>query len=64
MLTGLSETIAARKSKELSTENIRLPTTSNSSVSPKSKGYNSTIRVEFKGSCLKQESVTFAPIMM
>ena len=34
---------------------------SNDSLSPKLKWHNAKIRVEFKGSCLKQDEVTSNP---
>ena len=43
----------------MSNEKITSPTPSNKILSPKLKEYNSTSRVEFKLSCLKQEKVTF-----
>ena len=45
----------------MSNEKIILPTTSNNSISPKLKWYNSKIRVEFKGRRLEQDKVTFTP---
>ena len=44
-------------------EKIRPPTTSDNSLSPKLKWHNSRIRVEFKGSCLKQDRMTFTQTM-
>ena len=61
MPTGITETIIAWQSKGLSNEKIKPPTTLNNSLSPKLKGYNSKIRIEFKGSRLKQDKVTFTP---
>ena len=63
MPTGLTETIVAWQSKDVSNEKIRPSSTSNKSLknfkSLKLKRHNSKIRVEFKGSCLKQDKVTF-----
>ena len=61
MSVGLKETILTWQSKGLSNETIRPPTTSNNSLSPKLKLGNSKIRVEFKGSYLKQDKVAFTP---
>ena len=61
MPVGLKETILTWQSKGLSNETIRPPTTSNNSLSPKLKLGNSKIRVEFKGSYLKQDKVAFTP---
>ena len=44
----------------MSEESIKTPSTSNNSLTPKSKFINNTkIAVEFKGSCLKQDKGTF-----
>ena len=59
MPTGLAKTIAAWKSKGLPNEKKKSPTKSNNSLSAKPKWHNSKIRVEFKGSCLKQDKATF-----
>ena len=40
-------------------DKIKAPTTANKSLSPKLKWLNSKIRVEFKGSCLKEDKITF-----
>ena len=58
---GLTKTIVVWQSKGLSNVKIRTPTTWNNSLSPKMKWYNSKIRVEFKGSFLKQDKVSFTP---
>ena len=58
MPTGLTETILAWKSRGLSNGKISPPTKSNDTRSLKLKCYNSKIRVEFKGSCLKQNKLT------
>ena len=58
--SGLSNTIAESESKGLSNEKINPPFTANKSFSPKNLWmHNSKIRLEFKGSCLKQDKVTF-----
>ena len=57
---ALKETTLAWQSKGLS-NTIRPPTTSNNSLSPKLKLRNTKIRVEFKGSYLKQDKVAFTP---
>ena len=61
MLSGLTYTIVAQESKGLSNEKMKPPTTSNNSLSPNLKQYNSKIRVKYKGSYLKQSKVTFTP---
>ena len=60
-LSIVTETIVAWKSKGFSNEKIKPPATANNSPSLKMKWYNSKIRVELKGSCLKQDKVTFTP---
>ena len=60
MLAGLIDTTVEWKSKGLLNEKIRPPTTENNSLSPKLRWMNnSKIRVEFKGSSLKQDKVNF-----
>ena len=59
MFAGLIESIIARQVKGLSNEKIWPLTISNNSLSPKLKCHNSKIRVEFEGSCLKPDKVTF-----
>ena len=47
------------RSKGLSDQRINSITTSNYSVTPNISYYSSKTRVEFFGSCLKQDKVTF-----
>ena len=47
------------KSKELSNETIKPPTTSDNSLIPTSYYYAAKLRVKFTGSCLKQNKVIF-----
>ena len=42
-------------------EKIMPPYTTSKSFSPKLVWYNSRIKLKFKGSCLKQDKVTFTP---
>ena len=59
---GLDNTIAQWGSKGLSNEKINSPYTTNHKLSPKIVWMNySRIRLEFKGSWLKQDKVTFTP---
>ena len=46
--------ISSWKSKGLSTESIKPPTTSDNSLTPALSYYGSKTRVKFTGSCLKQ----------
>ena len=57
---GLPKTITESESKRLSDENTKPPFSSNYSLSPKLVWMNSSrIRIEFKGSSLKQGKITF-----
>ena len=40
-------------------ENITAPTTSDYSLNPQLSYYGTNTRVEFKGSCLKQDKITY-----
>ena len=48
------------KSKGLSAESIKPPTTSDNSLTPELSYYDYNIRVTFTGSCLKQSQITYA----
>ena len=59
---GLADTISEWESKGLSDGKMKPAFTVNNSLSPKLVWMNnSTIRTEFKGSCLKQGKVTSTP---
>ena len=47
------------RSKEISNESIKPPTTTDNSLSPRLSYYGTKIRVQFTGSCLKQTKFTF-----
>ena len=51
--------ISSWKSKGLSDENITAPTTSDYKLNPKLGNFGTKTRVEFRGSCLKQNKTTF-----
>ena len=52
--------VSSWKSKGFTSESIKLPTTSNNSITPElNYYYPSKIRVKFTGSCLKQDKVIF-----
>ena len=53
MITS-TDYISSWKSKELSAENIKVPTTSDNSLTPALNYYGTKKRVKFTGSCLKQ----------
>ena len=51
--------ISLWKSKGLSTETIKPPTTSDNSIAPKLNYYGNKVRVKFTGSCLKQPKISY-----
>ena len=51
--------ISLWKSKGLSSESIKPPTTSDNSLTPELSYYDYNIRVKFTGSCLKQSKITY-----
>ena len=51
--------ISSWKSKGLSAESIKPPTTSDNSLTPALSYYGTKTRVKFTGSCLKQDKITF-----
>ena len=51
--------ILSWKSRGLSAEGIKPPTTSNNSLNPESSYYDYNITVKFTGSCLKQPKITY-----
>ena len=56
---GSGSYICYWKSKELSNEKINSIKTSNHSITPDLYNHGTKTRVEFNGSCLKEDSVTF-----
>ena len=51
--------ISSWKSKGLSTESIKPPTTSDNSLTPALSYYGTRTRVKFTGSCLKQPKISY-----
>ena len=51
--------ILSWKSKGLYDESIKPPVTTNYSLNPKLSSFGTKTRVEFKGSCLKQDKITY-----
>ena len=51
--------ISSWKSKGISDESIKPPTTSDYKLNPKVNYYGTKTRLEFRGSCLKQDKSTF-----
>ena len=58
MITN-TDYISSWKSKGLSNESIKPPTTSDNSLNPRLSYYGTKIRVQFTKSCLKQPNHTF-----
>ena len=58
MPSNFTETLVALQSKGLLHEKIRLCAISNNSLYAKLNCHDSRIRLEFKGSCLKQDKVS------
>ena len=56
---GNTKYILAWKTKGLSGESIKPPTTSNNSHSPSLDYIGTKTRIKFGGSCLKQDKITF-----
>ena len=50
--------VSSWKSKGLSTESIKPPTTSDNSLTPELNYYGTKTRVKFTGSCLKQSNIS------
>ena len=51
--------ISSWKSKGLSAESIKPPTTSDNSLTPELNYYGTKTRVKFTGSCLKQSKISY-----
>ena len=51
--------ISSWKSKGLSAESIKPPTTSDNSLTPELNYYGTKTRVKFTGSCLKQPKISY-----
>ena len=49
------------KSKGLSNESIKTPSTSNNSLNPLLDYFHTKMRLKFSGSCLKQDKATHVP---
>ena len=54
-----SDYISSWKSKGLSAESIKPPTTSDNSLTPELNYYGTKTRVKFTGSCLKQSKISY-----
>ena len=58
MITN-TDYISSWKSKGLSAESIKPPTTSDNSLTPALSYYGTKTRVKFTGSCLKQSKISY-----
>ena len=58
MITN-TDYVSSWKSKGLSAESIKPPTTSDNSLNPALNYYGTKTRVKFNGSCLKQSKITY-----
>ena len=58
MITN-TDYVSSWKSKGLSSESIKPPTTSDNSLTPALSYYDYNIRVKFTGSCLKESKITY-----
>ena len=58
MITN-TDYVSSWRSKGLSAENIKLPTTSNNSRTPAVSYYGTKTKVKFTGSCLKQPNISY-----
>ena len=58
MITN-TDYVSSWKSKELSAETIKPPTTSDNSLTPELNYYGTKTRVKFTGSCLKQPKILY-----
>ena len=58
-IINVTDYVLSWKSKGLSNETIKPPTTSDNSLRPTISYYAAKIRVKFTGSCLKQDKVIF-----
>ena len=56
---GNTDYISSWKSKGLSAESIKPPTTSDNSLTPALSYYGTKTRVKFTGSCLKQSKISY-----
>ena len=60
VVNNFADYVLSWKSKGLSSESIKPPTTSHNSLTPSISYYNAhKIRVKFTGSCLKQDKITY-----
>ena len=58
-IVNIIDHVLSWRSKGISNESIKPPTTTDNSLRPKLSYYGTKIRVQFTGSCLKQPKFTF-----
>ena len=58
-MVTIANCILSWKSRGFSAESMKLPTTSDNSLTPKLSCYDYNIRVKITGSCLKQPKITY-----
>ena len=58
-IVNVIDRVLSWRSKGISNESIKPPTTTDNSLSPRLSYYGTKIRVQFTGSCLKQTKFTF-----
>ena len=56
-VAGVIDRVLSWQYKGISNENIKPPTTSNNSLNPRSSYNDTKIKVQFTGSCLKQDEI-------
>ena len=61
MITN-TDYISSWKSKGLSAESIKPPTTSDNGLTPALNYYCNKVRVKFPGRCLKQQKISYTPL--
>ena len=59
-VVGVIDRVLLWKSKGLSNESVKPPTTTNNSLTPELNFYGTKIKIKFTGSCLKQSDYIFA----
>ena len=58
-VTGVIDRVLSWRSKGISNESIKPPTTSNNSLNPRLSYYGTKVRAQFTKSCLKQPNHIF-----
>ena len=61
-MIATTDYVSSWKSKTLSAETIKLPSTSDNSLTPGVSYYGTKTRVKFTGSCLKQSKMSYTHV--